>query len=187
MATDHPQDVGDMVRVQAGDRGALANLYDRHTPLLLGVARRILGSESDAEDVLQDLWLQVWRQAERYSSGRGSVASWLVTIARTRALDRRRRAAARSRAEALGAPAAAQGGATNDRTTAESLHLGEQVRKALAALEPKQRESLEIAYFEGLTQSEVAERLQIPLGTVKTWMRRGLARLRTLLKEAHHG
>lgn len=177
-----------MTRLRAGDARALEQLYDRHTPLLFAVALRILGSASDAEDVLQELWLHVWQQAERYSSGRGSVAAWLLTLTRSRALDRRRRTAARARAEDRhGTATAASRDFSALDPSDDAGELRRQVRRALATLDSKQRSSLEIAYFEGLTQSEIAERLAVPLGTVKTWMRRGLLHLRTLLEEAYHG
>jgi RNA polymerase sigma-70 factor (ECF subfamily) len=174
------RDLQCILRLQAGDQRALQELYDRYTPLLYPVALRILRSASEAEDVLQEAWLQVWRRVVTYDPRRGNVAAWLLTVARSRALDRYRSLSSRKRAE-------------NDENLEPlppapdparvSVHseLHERVQKALSALQPRQREVLEIAYFEGLSQSEIAERLGAPLGTVKSWTRQGLMRLRELL------
>ncbi len=164
-----------LASVEAGDRDAFGRLYDRFTPMLYSLALRILGNPADAEDVIQLTWVQVWRTAGRYEARRGSVASWLATIVRSRALDRTRTSAARARAEAAAPPAkpAAAAGFEEERV---------RVRKALEELDSKQRRALELAYFEGLAHTEVASRLQAPLGTVKAWIRRGLLRLRDSLE-----
>ena len=169
-----------LLRLQAGDEQALAELYDRYTPLLFPVARRILRSAADAEDALQDVWLQVWRRSASYDPRRGSVAAWLLTVTRSRALDRYRSLSSRRNAESKVNPDDSAPPA-NPSATVASAQVGERVRAALSTLEPRQRQVLEIAYFEGLSQSEIAERLSAPLGTVKSWTRQGLTQLRALL------
>src|SRR5437867_7124175 len=180
--TDQERDHRSLLRVQEGDSRALEELYDRYTPLLYPVAFRILRRAADAEDALQEAWLQVWRRAVTYDPRRGTVAAWLLTVARTRALDRYRSLAARGRAESSVDPEA---GARPPEPSASAVHaqLGERVWSALAQLQPQQRQVLEIAYFEGLSQSEVAARLNAPLGTVKSWTRQGLLRLREILPQ----
>ncbi len=172
------EDLGTIRRLQRGDRGAVGDLYDRHAALMYGVVLRIVRERAEADDVLQEAWIQAWQRSASYDPARGSVAAWLVTIARSRALDRIRRRASRIRAEAnapLPEPREAPGAASE--RGAERIALG----RALASLDPRHREVLEVAYFEGLSQSEIAERLAAPLGTVKHWARQGLLRLRELM------
>ncbi len=177
---DQSSDLLSMGRLQAGDRSALAELYDRHSPVMYGVALRILQNRTEAEDALQEAWLQAWKQRRAFDPTRGNVPAWLVTIARSRALDRRRRQASRNRAETQAPADPVRPVPGPDETTAHS-RLKEQLGQALAALEPKQRQVLEIAYFEGLSQSEIAARLGAPLGSVKFWARQGLLQLRELV------
>jgi RNA polymerase sigma-70 factor (ECF subfamily) len=166
-----------MRRLQSGDRAALAELYDRHAALAYGVALRILRHAEDAEDALQESWVQVWNRSDSFDPARGSVAAWVITIARSRALDRLRRKSSRGRAEsAAGIDPPATPAAPD--TMAERAALRDHLGRAMEGLEARQREVLEIAYFEGLSQSEIAERLKVPLGTVKYWMRQGLLHLR---------
>jgi RNA polymerase sigma-70 factor, ECF subfamily len=179
---DSEQDRQCLERVRQGDTRALAELYDRYTPLLYPVVLRILRSGAEADDALQEAWLQVWKRSATYDPKRGSVAAWLLTVARTRALDRYRSLAARGRAESkvdpdpVNAPADPQADATRGQ-------IGERVREAMASLEPRQREVIEIAYFQGLSQSEIAEKIGAPLGTVKSWTRQALTRLREMLPQ----
>jgi len=170
-----------MGRLAAGDRDAVAELYDRHAARVFALARRILRNESDAEDVVQDVFSQVWRTARQYETARGTVAGWLLVIARTRAIDRLR--ARTIRPETTEAPLDAM--AASAVPAPDQLVSDEQagrVRRALAALPDDQRLSLELAYFEGLTQSEIADRLGTPLGTVKTRIRTALITLRRSLR-----
>jgi len=180
--TDQERDVQCLKRIQAGQSGALAELYDRYTPLLYPLALRILRSPADAEDALQDAWIQVWKRAANYDSRRGPVAAWLLTMIRTRALNRYRSKASRDRAESR---VEVDPLATPDEPTDSAIQsqLGTRVRRALGELTPQQRQVLEIAYFGGLSQTEIADRLQTPLGTVKSWTRQGLTRLRELLPQ----
>jgi RNA polymerase sigma-70 factor (ECF subfamily) len=177
--TDQDRDAKLMRDMQAGDRGALETLYDHYAPLLLGLAMRILRDRADAEDALQEAWVQVWKRCGSYQASRGSVAAWLVTIARTRALDRYRSRVARQRAE-TGPPVAADAGDPTAHGGAIG-HLNARLAGALAALDPRHRRVIEIAYFEGLSQREIAERLEVPLGTVKHWTREGLMTLRAAM------
>jgi RNA polymerase sigma-70 factor (ECF subfamily) len=169
-----------LLRVKGGDQSALAELYDRYTSLLYPMALRIMRSAADAEDVVQKSWLQVWRNAASYDPRRGTVAAWLLTVTRSRALDLYRSLSSRRRAESLVDPEPVNAPADASAAAVQG-QLSERVRRALETLEPQQRQVLEIAYFEGLSQSEVAERLKAPLGTVKSWTRQGLMRLREVL------
>ncbi len=180
--TDQESDLRCLRRIQSGDSRALGELYDRYTPLLHGLVLRIVRSAADAEDTLQEAWVQVWKRAASYDSKRGTVAAWLVTMARTRAIDRYRSMASRSRAETNVDPEPVN--APEDPTAAAGrTELRAQVGQALAQLTTEQRRVIEIAYFQGLSQSEVAERLKAPLGTVKSWTRQGLTRLKQLIPE----
>ena len=165
-------------RLAAGDRDAVAELYDRHAARVLGLAYRIVRNSGDAEDVVQEVFSQAWRTAANYEPSRGSVAGWLLMMARTRAIDRLR--ARQSRPQVDVAPdldrLPSDTASTSDRIIANQQAAN--VRAAMLALPPEQKVALELAYFEGLTQSEIAERLQIPLGTAKTRIRAALASLR---------
>ena len=171
-----------ILKLRGGDSSALEDLYDRYTPLLYSVAMRILRSASDAEEAVQQAWVQVWKSAERYEPRRGPVAAWLLTVTRTRALDLYRSLSSRKRAEGQVDPEPVNA-AADPAGAATRGQLSERVRKALGSLPIQQRQVLEIAYFEGLSQSEIATRLGAPLGTVKSWTRQGLMRLRELLPE----
>ena len=165
---------------------ALGDLYDRHARLLFSLALRIVRERSDAEDVLQETFAQVWRQAGRFEAARGTVVGWLVTVARSRALDRLRQRRTR-REGAAGFDRVADSVADPSHALDLQLVTAEQadrVRKALAALPDDLRIPLELAYDEGLSQSEIAERLRTPLGTIKTRMRQTLIRLREALAGA---
>jgi RNA polymerase sigma-70 factor (ECF subfamily) len=167
----------------AGEAEALAELYDRFAPLVLAVARRILGGAGDAEEVLQEAFLQAWNQADRYDAARSSVSTWLVLISRSRALDRLRSRGARDRTAAAAAaePPPAD---TSSRLDEHVLHRERQrrVRDALAAIPEEQRRVLELAFYGGLSQSEIATRTGTPLGTVKTRALLGMKKLRQELR-----
>jgi RNA polymerase sigma-70 factor (ECF subfamily) len=163
-----------------GDEQALASLYDRYRLILFGLMLRILHSRAEAEDVLQEVFLQAWKKASNYDEARGRPFTWLVTLARSRAIDRLRSLDSRERVAQDAAREVVEevSDAATDAIRAEQ---SEVVRRALGELPSEQRRALELAYFEGLTQSEIAERLNSPLGTVKTRMRSGMMKLRETL------
>jgi RNA polymerase sigma-70 factor (ECF subfamily) len=168
-------------RIAGGDSSALAELYDRYSDLLYSLAVRIVGGAGDAEEALQDTWMQAWRTASSYDASRGAVGAWLVTIVRSRALDRVRSLGSRRRAEAAAAEEAAVDPpplAPDPAAGVASRMLQVNVTAAMTALAPQQRAVVELAYFEGLSQTEIAERLNAPLGTVKSWTRQALLQLR---------
>ncbi|HXG34937.1 MAG TPA: sigma-70 family RNA polymerase sigma factor [Bryobacteraceae bacterium] len=168
-------------RVRAGDSEGLALLYDLTTPVLYPLVLRILGQAGAAEEVLLDVYLEVWRKAESFDRERGSAMSWLVMLARSRAIDRlRSRAGERKREQPLPGKDVLRGIADPEQETlaAERRRI---IVEALARLADGQREAIELAFYEGLTHAEIAERLGQPLGTVKTRIRSGMMRLRALL------
>jgi RNA polymerase sigma-70 factor (ECF subfamily) len=161
---------------------AAAELYDRYAAQIYALARRILRNDADAEDVVQEVLLQAWRTADRYESSRGSEGGWLLLMTRTRSIDRIRARQSRPQTDGQVAPDSIEG---TDAPAFDVLVAAEdagRVRDALLSLSGPQRTALELAYFEGLTQSEVAARLSEPLGTIKTRMRAALNTLRTRLR-----
>jgi RNA polymerase sigma-70 factor (ECF subfamily) len=177
---------GEYVRGCASrDESALAALYDESSQLAYTIALRILQDEADAAEVVLDVYKQVWDTAARFDEQRGSAAAWIVILARSRAMDRRRSRAARMRT-------AIQVEELHDvistAPSPESLAMASQnsrsVMRALAAVPIEQRMALELAFFAGLSHSEIAERLGEPLGTVKTRIRLAVGRLREVLKDA---
>jgi RNA polymerase sigma-70 factor (ECF subfamily) len=166
-------------RIAAGDRQAFSDFYDRYASLAFPLIRRIVSQPAEAEEVLQELFWQVWVEAGSYDENRGSPEAWLLNRARSRAIDKLR--SIRRRSETFVAPldeetAVGPPGATpNPASRAEDQKL---VETALALLPEPQRRVIELAFYEGLTQSEIAPRLGEPLGTIKTRMRLGLERLR---------
>jgi RNA polymerase sigma-70 factor (ECF subfamily) len=172
--------------MRAGDEQALGLLYDRWDTAVRVVALRIIGDPMEADDVVEDVFWQAWRQADRFDASRGGAGTWLLTIARSRALDRLR-AARRARDDAslddideTSVEAAAVGDA-DPLEHAELLERADLLRGALDTLPGEQREALQLAYYEGLSQTEIAERTGEPLGTVKTRMRLALRKLRDRL------
>jgi RNA polymerase sigma-70 factor (ECF subfamily) len=168
--------------VARNEEGALTVLYDRYRLILFGLLVRILNSREEAEDVLQEVFLQVWRRAADFDEERGRPFTWLVTLTRSRAIDRLRSVAARQRLADAALPEVGEDAtdAASDTLLAEQRAI---VARALATLPEEQRRTLKLAYFEGLTQSEIAAKLGSPLGTVKTRMRAGMTTLRELLRE----
>jgi len=168
---------------------ALARLYDLYSSALFGCLLRILGQREEAEEVLLEVFWQAWEQADRYDPARGALFTWLFTIARSRALDRvraRQRQAATVEAAAMEqrrSPVQPE----NPEVNVLFRELRGQVQAALARLPGEQREAIALAYYEGLTQVEIAARTGTPLGTVKTRVRLGLLRLREMLKDVTGG
>ncbi len=172
-----------VVQIAKGNQDALTELYDTTNRMVYGLALRILGNSSSAEEVLLDVYVQVWRTAKSFDPGRGKVTSWLVSMARSRAID-----ALRSR-QARGANLATsledvselkdpRGGPEGHSVLRSRAQV---VQKSLAELPDDQRNAIELAYFSGLTHGEIAARTGLPLGTVKTRIRSGMLRLRELL------
>jgi len=162
----------------------MAELYDRHSDVVFSLACRIVRLPADAEDVVQEVFTQAWRQASRYDAERASAVAWLLNITRTRAIDRLR--AARTRQRISGGDerlelTPATGESQEDQVIGGER--AERVRAALAVLGDAQRTAIDLAYFGGLTHGEIAERLSEPLGTVKTRIRSGLMKLRDALME----
>ncbi len=170
-------------RMGDGEERALGELYDRHGGVAYAVAYRVLGLRAGAEEVVMEVLAQAWREASRFDPARGSVASWLVTMARSRALDAARSSPRRTRPTPVAAPAdaaaSARAAASDGEVAASERSLV--VREAVAQLTPAQREAIELAFYGGLTQSEIAERLQAPPGTVKARLRLGMQKLREAL------
>ncbi len=169
--------------MRAGDTRALEELYDRHNGLLYSIVLRIVRSAADAEEVLQEAWLQIWRGAATYSAARGNVGAWLVTVARSRAIDRFRSEGSRQRAEQAAGAEPSPPPTEDASANAAYRQMSERVGRALEKLGPQHRQVVEMAYFGGLTQGEIAERLNAPLGTVKSWTRQALLRLSDLVPQ----
>jgi RNA polymerase sigma-70 factor, ECF subfamily len=176
---------GDYIRRCASrDESALGVLYDESSQLAYTIAMRILQDEADAAEVVLDVYKQVWDRAARFDEQRGSAAAWIVILARSRAMDRRRFRTARMRTAAT---VEELPDVISTEASPESLAIASQssrsVMRALAAVPTQQRQALELAFFAGLSHSEIAEQLGEPLGTVKTRIRLAVARLRELLKD----
>src|SRR5215471_2839988 len=165
------------------DESALAALYDQSSQLVYTIALRILRDEADASEVVVDVYKQVWDNAARFDEQRGSAAAWIVILARSRAMDRRRFRTARTR---TAAKVEELRDVISPQPTPESLAIAGQasrsVIRALAAVPSEQRQALELAFFAGLSHSEIADQLGEPLGTVKTRIRMAVAKLRELLR-----
>lgn len=179
----HPEPANDvelLKAIAARDEAALARLYDCYRTILFGLLMRILNNREEAEDVLQEVFLQVWRKAADFDENRGRPFTWLVTLARSRGIDRLRMLASRERVAEAGAREVSEeiSDAATDAFKSEQRGL---VSDALAKLPDEQKSPIMLAYFDGLTQSEIARHLDAPLGTVKTRMRTGMIRLRELL------
>ena len=166
-------------RLLQRDVSAFEQLYDRHSRLVYGLVLRILQQASTSEEVVQDVFLQLWRNADQYDSSRGPFVPWLCTMARNRALDQLRLKSERQRRredqpEELPSVVVAP----DYEKAFDEKRRAERVRVLMASLTPQQKKAIELAYFEGLSHSEIAARLKEPLGTVKSWIRNGLLRLK---------
>ena len=171
-----------IARLAARDMDAAAELYDRYAGQVLALARRILRNDGDAEEVVQDVFSQAWRTSASYDSSRGSVGGWLLVMARTRAIDRLRARQSRPDTTSEGVPDTLRAPGLMPVEQVLSDEQAARVRSALVALPEPQRQALELAYYEGLTQSEIATRLAEPLGTIKTRIRTAMTTLRERLR-----
>jgi RNA polymerase sigma-70 factor, ECF subfamily len=178
------QDTELMRKVALGDRVAFGHLFDRYSQLALNLATRVLNERQEAEDVVQEVFLQLWRDAASYEQNRGNVSTWIVAIARSRAIDKLRSRRSRRIMDPVG-----ENDETGDLTErlpdpairADDLDNQLLVRKAFGSLAVDQRVAIEMAYYEGMSQSEIAEALREPLGTIKTRIRSGLLKLKQAL------
>ncbi len=173
-----------LAALKVQDPAALDELYRAHAAFVHGIAVRVLRDAAEAEETTQDVFVYVWQNAARFDRQRGTLASWLVTLARSRSIDRlRARASQTRRVEGLGREMSAAPSVDGNDPLAGLLQseTGQRVRAALQQLPAEQRQALEIAYFEGLSHREVAARLGTPLGTIKTRIRQGMLRLRAAL------
>jgi len=173
-----------LARLPQRDVSAFEKLYERHARLVYGLVLRILNHASTSEEVVQEVFLQLWRNANHYDAARGPFVPWLLTMARNRALDHLRRKSERQRrledhsdnlSTAFAAP--------NYEHALDQKRCAERVRTLMASLAPQQRRAIEMAYFEGMSHSEIAVALKEPLGTVKSWIRNGLLRLKEGLQQ----
>ncbi|MGH9914234.1 MAG: sigma-70 family RNA polymerase sigma factor, partial [Pyrinomonadaceae bacterium] len=176
--------------IAAGDESSLALLYDQYSSILFGLLLRILHSRADAEDVLQEVFVQVWQRAGDFDARRGRLFTWLVTMTRSRAIDKLRSLGTRVRTaqEAMRQTEDLWLGINSSNDTDKLLDRSEQrgvINRLLAEIPSDQRITLVLAYFKELSQSEIAELLGEPLGTVKTRMRSGLIKLREIVKDSH--
>jgi RNA polymerase sigma-70 factor (ECF subfamily) len=164
-------------RIAGGDRRAVKDLYDTYGMKLLGVVMRITGDRQDAEDVVQEVFLTIWRKAAEYDPARASPAAWLMTIARNRAIDRLRARAARPTAPAEALEPLADPHARADKT-ADDADTARTLGRALSGLEPRHAAVIRAAYLDGLSYHEISMREGVPVGTIKTWVFRGLRHMR---------
>jgi RNA polymerase sigma-70 factor, ECF subfamily len=188
---EQPEDIdaGLLARMVRGDESALTSLYDRLSSLAYGVALRVAGNPDAAEDAVQEAFLRVWRRADRFDAARGRARPWFLRLVRNVAIDQRRARGVRDRAETEKILEVSEKVSSEqpDEVAARSERAG-RLRAALEQLLPlEQRRAIEIAYFEGLSHSEIAEREGMPLGTVKTRIRDGVLRLRAFLVREGHG
>jgi len=178
-------DITAMAAVARGEPEGLSRLYDRYHRLVFTLCLRILKDRGEAEDVLIEVFQELWERSARFDATRGSPLSYLSTLARSRAIDRLRSRGGKIRAASLDIEHAGQQAQSTGATPGESADLGEQCQRvtaALRALDPEYRQAVELSFYDGLSHSEIAAKLDKPLGTVKTYIRQGLIRLRDRLQ-----
>jgi RNA polymerase sigma-70 factor (ECF subfamily) len=184
-ASGEPTDEELMARIQAQDETALAALLRRHTPLLRTIVARVVNNDFDVDDLMQEIFFEIWRQADRYDAEKGKALGWIVTLSRRRAIDRLRkkqayfRAEERLRVETENAPApVANHGADEDAIASDTTEI---FNRVLATLPDAQREALHLAYYRGLSQREIAAQTGIPLGTIKTRLELAVRKVRNAI------
>jgi RNA polymerase sigma-70 factor (ECF subfamily) len=181
---DQARDTALIERIRTGDRAAFMAFYDRFSPFMFSVAARVLGDRKEAEDVLQEVMLVIWNKSGEYDPQLGSLSSWSVALTRNKALDRLRARTRRLRLIEEVAIMADQSDSSSSPSANDILHGRERaqmLRSAMQELPTDQRLAIELAFFTGMSQSDIAARLQQPLGTVKARIRRGMLRLREQL------
>lgn len=182
MPTSKAEDIELMRGIADRDPNALRAMYDKHASLVYTIALRMLRRPEEAEDLVSDVFWELWDKSSRYDQTRAAPTTYLVTLARSRAIDRTRRKASRPQ---LTIDSVEEMGPISDGSPADDAELTEQrqrVRDALASLDPNHREAVEAAYYGGLSHTEIAAKLGKPLGTVKTYIRQGLIRLRDAMR-----
>lgn len=175
--------VGIMGRLAVGEQDALSELYQRTSAKLFGVCLRILNDREEAEDVLQDVYLTVWRRADRFDSGRASPITWLATIARNRSIDRLRQIGRRGGERPMEAAAEVADTGPDAFDLMADSDDGRRLRECLGGLDGPTQTSIAAAFYGGITYEQLAERLRVPLGTIKSRIRRGLIKLRECLSQ----
>jgi RNA polymerase sigma-70 factor (ECF subfamily) len=170
------EDLGLLTRLQSGDQEAMVVLFDRYAPMVYSVALRVLKDAGEAEDVMQEIFVQLWRQPGTFVSGRGTLGAWLAVVARNRSIDVLRRRKPSEPVELFSLPSS-----TNLADESERNALMEKVQVAIQKLPEEQQKSLELAFFEGMSHSEIAAKTGDPLGTIKTRIRLGLISIRKAL------
>lgn len=186
MSSDVQSDESLVAAIQRKDVRALESFYDRHRVLAYSLAVRLVGNPGDAEDVVQEAFLNVWRAAGTYRQDRSSGRSWLLSIVHHRAIDKLRSRQSRLQPVVLEDDMDVAASSDVWREVSENL-TGDDVRGALQQLPPEQRETIELAYYKGFTHSQIAELMEVPLGTVKGRMRIGLHKLKSLLESSQTG
>jgi RNA polymerase sigma-70 factor, ECF subfamily len=171
-----------LARMAAGDASALADLYDRHGRAVYSLACRILGDRTEAEDITQDVFSQAWRQAAQYDARRATAAGWLLMMSRTRSIDRLRARRTRPQTMAGDLPESADL-AAGPEAGVIGAETAARLREALGGLPEPQRAAIELAYYGGLSHTDIAARLSLPLGTIKTRIRTGLLSLRSAMAD----
>jgi RNA polymerase sigma-70 factor, ECF subfamily len=185
-STDERMDVELLEKVGRGDRDGLRELYDRYSGAVYSMAYRVLNNETETQDLLQEVFLQIWQKAALYDPTRGKPLTWVMSLARNKAIDRLRSLQRRSRLhdeiqKESQSVDPINSGDSRDEVYAQET--GRVVRGAVMELSKEQRQAIEMAYFSGLTQNEIAERLNEPLGTIKARIRRGMLRLKDILAD----
>jgi len=181
----HEVEIELLRRTGFGDRDSFGKLYDRYSGMLFSTAYRILNHQEAAEDLLQEVFVQIWEKASLYDPTRGKPLTWAITLTRNRAIDRLRSSRRRQRLNEEMQKEAEIADHQPNKSSAEEVSLSEKnriVHDAVLQLAPDQRRAIEMAFFRGLTQTEIAEELSEPLGTVKARIRRGMMKLRDLLR-----
>jgi len=182
IAANRSQLTAALARVAAGDRAALRIVYQDTSSKLFGVCLRILNDRGEAEDVLQDVYVTVWRKAGSFDPARASPITWLVAIARNRAIDRLRASAASRRSEPIESAEDVRDDAPAALELVVAAEQRERLKTCLGELEERHSAVIRSAFLDGVTYEQLAQRMEVPLGTMKSWIRRGLMKLRTCLE-----